>query len=189
MTGGDGGGGGGGISRLAVALLFYVLWRRRVFRRRTDPAGDVGGGDAVSQYSSSESNSSAAAYSKELLYFFSFIIGNSNSSVDLNSDRRSDIEAADVDLLKIHGVFGAPKFLFTVTENDREVEVEEKIEPVDENGDCTPSEDLAPATETENYGRSLDETTPFSTPCGSPLYFTPTASPVHDEINRRSSSV
>ncbi|XP_057805279.1 uncharacterized protein LOC131020475 [Salvia miltiorrhiza] len=213
------GGGGGALSKLGIALviifaisvlaiftqLFYVFWRRLVFRRRTSAAS--GGGDEISRYSSSESASSAP--SKELLYFFcvrpqlhldqSSLTANSGGG-ERNSDHESDVEVIDIDLLKIQGVFGPPRFLFTIKEEEREgTESPAKTTPFpaenemkevvgdEKRGSVSLEECLRSAVEVEIDDR--DDTTPFSTPCASPLYFTPSASPVHEAVNGRSTGV
>lgn len=210
----------GGLSKLGVALviifaisllaiftqLFYVLWRRRVFRRRTSFAG--GGGDEVSRYSSSESAFSSIAPSKELLYFFcirpqyrldrSSLTANSGGN-ERDTSHESDVEIIDIDLLKIQGGLGPPRFLFTIKEEEREgMESPAKTTPcpaenemkknVDDGnrGPASLEECLRSAEDTAVEVEANDDATPFSTPCASPVYFTPSASPVHEAVNGRS---
>lgn len=166
---------------LLLAQLFYLLWRRRVFRRRTY----TGGG--VSIYSSSESSFS----SKEFLFFFCMRSTTPNSMAvtgDGNSNRRLDMEVVDIDLLKLQGMFGPPRFLFTIKEEEREgfespadksmhsAEKEaKKIEVVDRVSleECFKAADAV--VEIESGGGN--DATPFGTPCGSPEFLTPLASP------------
>ncbi|KAH6797539.1 hypothetical protein C2S52_022093 [Perilla frutescens var. hirtella] len=221
-------GGGGGLSKLGIALviifsisllaifaqLFYVFWRRRVFRRRTTSAG--GGADEASRYSSSESAITSTAPSKELLYFFcirpqfrldqSSLTANSGGS-EVNSNHESDVEVIDIDLLKIQGVFGPPRFLFTIKEEEREgtespgkptpcpaenemkniVDYEKRRGVSLEECFRSAEDDTAVVAEVEvEIDERSDVVTPFSTPCASPVYFTPSASPVHDVVNGRS---
>ncbi|KAI3447397.1 hypothetical protein Pfo_004062 [Paulownia fortunei] len=217
--------GGGGLSKLGTALtiifaisllalfaeLFYVLWRRRVFRRQTNTV--AGGGDGVSHYSSSESTFSSVASSKELLYFFCIrphfrlqrnsLTANTRAN-DVNSNQQSGMEVIDIDLLKIQGMFGPPRFLFTIKEEEREdlespaeisqcpaaeIKMKEKVD--DDNRskvsleECfKAAEESAVAVEIDDLG--IDDATPFSTPCASPVYFTPLASPVHEVVDGRS---
>ncbi|KAL1541437.1 hypothetical protein AAHA92_25660 [Salvia divinorum] len=218
------GGGGGALSNLGISLViifaiallaifaqvFYVLWRRLAFRRRTSAASS--GGDGISRYSSSESTPS-----KELLYFFcvrpqldldrSSPTAISGGVDGRNSNHESDVEVIDIDLFKIQGAFGPPRFLFTIKEEEREGtespvkttpcpgEEEAKETVGDEKrggvslGECFRSAEET-AMEVRIDDRSVDdEATPFSTPCASPLYFTPTASPVHAVVNGRSTGV
>ncbi|KZV48982.1 hypothetical protein F511_09578 [Dorcoceras hygrometricum] len=206
-------GGGGRLSKIGIVLiiifavslvmlltqLFYVLWRRRVFRR------NVGGGDHFSQHSSSESSFS----SKELLYFFCVRRHPSSmtapdSADGFTSHPRPEMEVIDVDLLKIHGMFGPPRFLFTIkeeegehTESPAEVSLRFSVEAVnkidDDDGkvtlkDCFEAAEEPPETAVavKMDDHFLSDTTPFSTPCESPMYFTPSASPVHEVVNCRS---
>ncbi|CAI9779808.1 unnamed protein product [Fraxinus pennsylvanica] len=202
--------GGGGLSKLGTALtiifvialvalfteLFYVLWRRRVFRRQ-NPTVVQGGGDQLSQYSSDCSVSSAAS-SKELLYFFCIRPRETNSNTDsLNSNAPPQM---DIDVLKLQGMYGPSRFLFTINEEERE-DFELPPAEKDQNQSETVSlEDgfnlteesqeefvvvVAAAEEEVDHVRGID-VTPFSTPCGSPVYFTPSASPVHELVRARS---
>ncbi|KAK6152256.1 hypothetical protein DH2020_014891 [Rehmannia glutinosa] len=209
--------GGGGLSKLGTALtiifvisllllfaeLFYVLWRRRVFRRQTNNVGGGGEGDGVSHFSSSDSTfSTAVASSKDLLYFFcvrpqfrlerSSVPANINTEANsLNSNQQSEVEVIDIDLLKIQGMFGPPRFLFTIKEEEREdlessgekslnpalgKEVSKKIDDGDEIRVCLEeylkaAAESVMAVEIDDLG--VDDTMPFSTPCASPMYFTP----------------
>ncbi|XP_073147953.1 uncharacterized protein [Henckelia pumila] len=204
-------GGGGGLSKVGIVLiivfaislvmllaqLIYVLWRRRVFRRHG------GGGDHFSQHSSSDSSFS----SKELLYFF--CVRSHPSSITapdtadgLGSNPRPEMEVIDVDLLKIHGMFGPPRFLFTIKEEEgehmestAEISLRSSAEEVKKADDGSRSrvtlqecfeaaEETAEAAEIED--RYWTDATPFSTPYDSPMYFTPSASPVHEAVNGRS---
>ncbi|KAL2534532.1 hypothetical protein Adt_07883 [Abeliophyllum distichum] len=210
--------GGGGLSKLGTALtiifvisvvalfteLFYVLWRRRVFRRQNPTviqgSGGVGG-DQISQYSSDCSVSSAPS-SKELLYFFCIKPRETNSNTDRqNSNAPSQLEVVDIDVLKLQGMYGPSRFLFTINEEERE-DFELPCAEKDQNQSETviSSEEgfsldeespeelvvVAVAEEEVDHVRSIDAT-PFSSPCASPVYFTPSASPVHElVVNARS---
>lgn len=191
-------GGGGRLSNVGIVLitifaislvilltqLFYVLWRRRVFRRHG------GGGDRYPQHSSLDSSFS----SKELLYFFCVRPRpNSLTAPDtadgLSSNPRPEIEVIDVDLLKIHGIFGPPRFLFTIKEEEGEhaespsdislpASSEEEVKKVVDGSrsrETLPECFEAVAVEIDDHYWS--DATPFSTPCDSPMYFTPSASP------------
>ncbi|XP_073273372.1 uncharacterized protein [Primulina huaijiensis] len=206
-------GGGGRLSMVGIVLiiifavslvmlltqLFYVLWRRRVFHRHD------GGGDHFSQHSSSGSSFS----SKELLYFFC-VRSHPNSvpapdtADGLGSNPRPEIEVIDVDLLKIHGMFGPPRFLFTIkeeegehTESPAEISLRfsgEEVKKIDDSSrsrvtlqECFEAVDEPPeAVAVEIDDHYWSDATPFSTPYDSPMYFTPSASPVHEVVNGRS---
>ncbi|KAL8526976.1 hypothetical protein ACS0TY_016008 [Phlomoides rotata] len=206
---GSGGGGGGGdrsLSKLGIVLtiifvvsllallaqLFYVLWRRRVFRRQTYISGGVrDGADHLSIYSSTESSFS----SREFLFFFC-MRSNSNSIAgtgrngDRDSNRRLDMEVVDIDLLKIQGMFGPPRFLFTIKEEEREGfespadksmhSAEKELKKIDEGNrvsleECFKAADAVVEVEIDVGGGN--DATPFTTPCASPEFHTPSASP------------
>lgn len=212
--------GGGGLSKLGIVLtvvfgisllallaeLFYVLWRRRVFLRQ---ANTVRGDDEVSRHSSSESTFSSVSSSKELLYFFcvrpQFCLQQESPAAhdtrvnDLNSNQQSDVEVIDIDLLKVQGMFGPPRFLFTIKEEEREdlespaaksmcpvAEGEVRERNIDGESRTTVSlEECFKAAEEAETVVEIDDggaydRTPFSTPCASPVYFTPSASPIHE---------
>lgn len=214
--------GRGGLSKLGTALtiifvialvalfieIFYVLWRRRVFRRQNPTVlqGGCGGGDQLSQYSSDCSVSSTAS-SKELLYFFCIRPRETNSNTDgPNSNAPPQM---DIDVLKLQGMHGPSRFLFTINEEEREdfelplaekdqnqsetVSLEEGVNLTEESQEefvvvVVAAAAAAAAEEAEeevDHVRDIDAT-PFSTPCASPVYFTPSASPVHELVNTRS---
>ncbi|XP_051150516.1 uncharacterized protein LOC127264948 [Andrographis paniculata] len=206
-------GGGGGLSKLGVALtvifaitlvalfgqLFHFLWRRRVEQRQILRGGDT---DHLNLYNSSSNSSSFS--SKELLYFLCIRAQSRNASNSVTSsgavdDRRRrqlelDVEGIDVDVFQIQGMFGPPRFLFTIKEEEKEDlespadtslhsadRLSRKIGDVSRN--CTESGSLgAGEDEAVQQLRIIDDqdTTPFSTPCASPSFFTPATSPVHE---------
>ncbi|PIN03299.1 hypothetical protein CDL12_24176 [Handroanthus impetiginosus] len=213
-------GGGGGLSKLGIALtiifvislialfaqLIYAFWRRRVFRHQSNTGGGGGGADHLSIYSSSDSTFS----SKELLYFFcirshsrleSSTITATSSNHDPNSNRQLDMEVVDIDLLKLQGMFGPPRFLFTIKEEEKEDlespadkslhsagKAAKEIPEGNRNNRLSLEECFKAAEEPVVELEIIDgagghETTPFSTPCASPVYFTPSASPVHDVVD------
>ncbi|ESW17794.1 hypothetical protein PHAVU_007G269000 [Phaseolus vulgaris] len=100
----------------------------------------------------------------------------------------------DVDLeleqhvMKWHCLNGPSRVLFTIKEEDRE-----EVESDNGNGssvECNKKrwvservavDEVAVAIAVEEL---LNETTPFSTPCASPPYYTPNASPSHEEYRK-----
>ncbi|KAL2554197.1 hypothetical protein Fot_07819 [Forsythia ovata] len=213
-----GGGGVGGLSKLGKVLtiifvislvvlfaeLFYVLWRRRVFRRKNPLATSDCGEDQLSHCSSSDySFLSIASWpsSKELLYSF-FIRSHSRAEPNsvtptsdrdnLNSNGPSEMEEIDIDVMKLQEMYGPPRFLFTIKEEERE-ELEAVAEKSDNNNNNkekvslqenfiaaeeSPEVGVAVAVDIDDHGGC--DATPFSSPCASPMYFTPLSSPVHD---------
>ena len=102
-------------------------------------------------------------------------------------------EINDVDVLKWQGLYGPSRVLFTIKEEETE-ETEPhtgdkllslETKNVSLGGECfrrVPDEspELTAAV-------GVDEATPFSTPCASPPYFTPSPSPTRDVGNRTNS--
>ncbi|XP_022871463.1 uncharacterized protein LOC111390631 [Olea europaea var. sylvestris] len=173
------------------AELFYVLWRRRVFRRRNPQASTAvdGGGDQPSHYSSSDSSFLSIASSKEFLYAFC-IRSHSHSRVEPNSttptssNGESQMEEIDSDIVKLQLMHGPSRFLFTIKEEERE-----ELEAVAENNnnkekvslqECFTVAEESPEIRVEIDDHGGCDATPFTTPCASPLYFTPSCSPVHE---------
>ncbi|XP_073062008.1 uncharacterized protein [Primulina eburnea] len=192
-------GGGSGLSKIGAALtvifvvslvvllaeLYYFLWRRRVFRKKTNTVSEVSGGDNLIRCSSGKALSSSLASSKELLYFFCLrsnyrldrsSITPTDSTSDHDSKQQSDIELIDIDMLKTQSVFGPPRFLFTIKEEE-----EEDLDSPSEQKEVRVS--LEEVEDPAAVVVEIDDRTPFSTPCASPMYFTPSASPAHEVVN------
>lgn len=192
-----------------LAQLVCVKWRQRQFRRRSL---SVSAGDRESSISGS---AGTLTYfyppSKELLYFFCW---NNQSRVEPDvrtpDARPSRPEPKEIDdILKWHGdIYGPPRFLFTISE-DQEREVEPEHDDISNSyaASAPPAEEMkkrvslrdcleepqsilvTEAEEKEEEEADDDgiavavvsvEATPFSTPCTSPLYFTPSPSPARD---------
>lgn len=205
---------------LLLAELFYVLWRRRVFHRHAPrQATSV---DSISQALSETSSTCIpfSSYSKELMYFYFCMNSFGISRVQPNSAPPSlssggscpDDEMVEViDVFKLQNMYGPPRFLFTIKEEEKENDAEyhsdkEKRDSTDKEDskrsakleECFKAagdEELSALTVLQEEGgvpegndhhhvitmdcESDNSTPPFSTPTGSPVYFTPSASPNH----------
>ncbi|KAM7499944.1 hypothetical protein LguiA_024358 [Lonicera macranthoides] len=126
------------------------------------------GGDRAEEFSGNSYTS------KELLYFFCLKTrarvepaGDSTPATSGGSGSDESIEVIDV--FKLREIYGPSRDLFTIREEERE-----DLESEKSGGEKLMKMDLPEFTE-----ESPDvEMTPFSTPCASPVYFTPMGSPV-----------
>lgn len=159
-----------GVAVLALFVqLIYVLWRRRIFRRRSD---------------SIDPNSSK----EQMLYFFCWktparIEPAGNHTIRSPPDAEPAVDDDDVAKWQ-EETYGPSRALFTIKEEERE-ETETKA---DNDGNsiktaCTESEGFSKGEVVVNIEASFDEVTPFSTPCASPPYYTPSPSPTHDKYS------
>ncbi|CAI9783351.1 unnamed protein product [Fraxinus pennsylvanica] len=199
------------ISLVALfAELFYVLWRRRVFRRKNPPPSN--GEFQLPQFSSSDRDSCFPSVipSKDLLYFFCVrsqprIEPNSispTSSNDLSSNAPPETEVIDV--WKLQRMCGPPRFLFTIKEEEKE-----DLESLAEKSLCSSAEKESNKSNISRIRKKVTlkecfevveeppkaamvvndhgggDEAEFSTPCASPMYFTPLASPIHEEVSDR----
>ncbi|KAB2066197.1 hypothetical protein E1A91_A09G145200v1 [Gossypium mustelinum] len=169
---------------LALFLeLVYVLWSKRRFRQRSIVSG--GARSIDSEFSDSPFYS--AAPSKELLYFFCW--KNQPARVEPSSGVVSpspteaatapDSEAAGTDdddeLAKWQALYGQSRVLYTITEEEREGN--DSVENSADQSEAKTQKRACFSGGTESAG---DVETPFSTPCASPPYFTPSPSPDRD---------
>lgn len=187
-----------GISNLSKALivivifslialsskLLYVLWRRRIlFRHLRDPPQTVVDHQPEIIITSDISSDSSK---KDLLYLLCLGTQSRVEPDGSTPTRRAegsveDDEVEIFDLNKLKEMYGPSRFLFTIKEEDKEDLESEKCTTKSRNlsqsfGDTGASPEFVVAIE-----EGIEET-PFSTPCDSPLYFTPLASPVHQII-------
>ncbi|PSS01615.1 Zinc finger protein [Actinidia chinensis var. chinensis] len=169
------------VSLLAlVAELVYVLWRRRLFHLQTSAAdaGDV------------EYSVESAAASKELLYFLCW-----KQQARVEPDKRIGSGRSDrgepeevIDMLKLQEMYGPSRVLFTIKEEEREeAESEKSLSSAEKVIKKTRRVTLEGCFMVAGDSAEVDvriagdlETTPYSTPCDSPLYYTPTASPARE---------
>lgn len=201
-----------------VALAAQILWvllRSRKFRQRSLAGG--GGGGGRGDHESAAAGAVHPPSSKELLYFFCW---KNQSRVEpaAAAGARTVVDDPDNDdddgdaLVKWQGLYGPPRLLFTIKEEEREDAVDsdcgsnaksksgssswEKIddkkrvclreclaEADDEAppGEAAVGEAAAVVLEVEEEEGEGEGTTPFSTPCASPPYFTPSPSPARDD--------
>ncbi|KAE9465638.1 hypothetical protein C3L33_02454, partial [Rhododendron williamsianum] len=172
-----------------VAELLYVLWRRRFLRRRSTPV------DATNP----EALRNSFPTSKELLYFLCWKQhrpsrvepdggpgGGSDPETGRIGPEPEDPTEEVIDILKLQAMRGPSRVLFTIKEEEREdVESETSVCSAEKSHHektrrvsleeflNTMPEEVTVITASEDW-----ETTPYSTPCDSPLYYTPTASPI-----------
>ncbi|KAH7554158.1 hypothetical protein ACOSP7_028818 [Xanthoceras sorbifolium] len=163
------------VSILALIVeLIYVLWRKRVFRRRTDPEL---GSDPFYMTPSKE----------QLLYFFCWKNPSRVEPAGISTlPEPPGAEAVDDELAKWQqGMYGPSRFLFTIKEEEREG-TETETENDQATGTKTVRAEAESLSEVE-MGVIIqaveEEATPFSTPCGSPPYYTPSPSPTRDEYS------
>ncbi|OWM82577.1 uncharacterized protein LOC116206773 [Punica granatum] len=191
-----------------VAQLICVKWRQRRFRRRSLGAGDRESNSSAADvaaafYSPSKELLYFFCWKNQSRVEPNGRVHEARSST---TESEEDID----DILKWHGtMFGPPRFLFTIREDqEREVESESDVINNNSNGSgpsAPPVEEImrkrvslrecleAPEAEAEALpvaeAEADDEVavtvvsfdvTPFSTPCASPTYFTPSPSPARD---------
>lgn len=167
------------VSLLAlVAELLYVLWRRQTFWRRSDPLYPT-------------------PSKEQLLYFFcwknqSRIEPAGNPHAPASGDAEARVPAVDDgDVAKWQqAVYGPSRVLFTIREEEREgTETTSEAEnEIVKSNSKTVSFDQAESVDDQvvvlvSVEEAVDEATPFSTPCASPPYYTPSPSPTHDRYS------
>ncbi|KAF5750574.1 hypothetical protein HS088_TW03G00913 [Tripterygium wilfordii] len=139
--------------------VLYVLWRRRSFQRRSTAV----------EYPEEQLSSP----SKELLYFFCW---KSQTRVEPDAVPRRT-ESGDDELVRWEKLYGPSRMLFTIKEEEREDdEFDHNSSSVENDARETRvcMEDVVVVVPDD-----VDDATPFSTPCASPPYYTPSPSPSH----------
>ncbi|XP_030481803.2 uncharacterized protein LOC115698769 [Cannabis sativa] len=179
-----------------IADLVYVIWRRRRFQRRTFSPGE--------SVATTGDDSTYALSSKELLYFFCW--NNNRARIEPNiTNNRPDPNnntttqtALEVDeLLRLQELYRQTRLLFTIKEEDFEAGKTDQESKEQSSISITSSADRDDDDDDQGFVRStltddgdsvmsmkVDEATPFSTPCASPLYFTPSPSPSREELKQ-----
>lgn len=171
-----------------LSELLYVLWRRRIiFRHHCDPP------QAAVEHQpdiSLTSTISPTSSKKDLLYFLCL---GTQSRVEPDGSvptRRAEGSVHDdnveiIDLYKLRELYGPSRLLFTIKEEEKEDLESEKSTTKSRNLSQSFGDTGAPPEFVVTIEEGIEET-PFSTPCDSPLFFTPSASPVHHVIAQAS---
>ncbi|OMO82547.1 hypothetical protein CCACVL1_11912 [Corchorus capsularis] len=189
---------------LAIFIqIIYVVWRKRRFRRRSAVSGGTRSVD------SDISNSPFYAVpSKELLYFFCWknqparVEPSSGSGVvsplpteptTAEDSEAAAAEADDDELAKWQALYGPSRVLYTIKEEEKEGadsadnsadQKEAKRENRVSLRDCFSGPvEMADDVDTVSITVGVEEATPFSTPCASPPYFTPSPSPSREVVD------
>ncbi|XP_022747842.1 uncharacterized protein LOC111297360 [Durio zibethinus] len=169
-----------------IVDLVYVLWRKRRFRERSV----VSGGTCSIDSEFSNSSPFYPAPSKELLYFFCWI--NKPAYVEPSSgpavvspkpteatkaadSEAAAVEADDDELAKWQAMYGSSREGADNVENSAD-----QSEAKSEKRVCLTDCFSGPVEMADDVVVDVEETTPFSTPCASPPYFTPSSSPGRD---------
>lgn len=164
-----------------LSELLYVLWRRRIiFRHHCDPPQPAVENQPETVFTS---NISPNPSKKDLLYFLCL---GTQSRVEPDGSaptRRAEGSVEDddveiIDLYKLREMYGPSRLLFTIKEEEKEDLESEKSTTKSRNLSQSFGEAGAVPEVVVTIEEGIEET-PFSTPCDSPLYFTPSASPVH----------
>ncbi|KAL8094944.1 hypothetical protein AgCh_036453 [Apium graveolens] len=165
-----------------LSELLYVLWRRRIiFRHHCDPPQPAV--EHQPETLSTSNNIPPTPSKKDLLYFLCL---GTQSRVEPDGSaptRRTEgsVEDDDVDIIdlyKLREMYGPSRLLFTIKEEEKEDLESEKSITKSRNLSQSFGETGAVPEVVVTIEEGIEET-PFSTPCDSPLYFTPLASPVH----------
>ncbi|KAH7854366.1 hypothetical protein Vadar_012982 [Vaccinium darrowii] len=195
------------VSLLAlVAELFYVLWRRRFFRRQSTATDGSDAAPLRSSFPTSKELLYLLCWKQHQSRVEPDGGGGGGSDPETGCNGQSssveDPTDEVIDILKLQAMRGPSRVLFTIQEEEREdgesSEAEQSVssasaekshekrrrvsqlsleECFNIDGDLTEEEEVVTVTLVGNCGCEI-ETPPYSTPCGSPSYYTPSASPI-----------
>ncbi|CAH8308764.1 unnamed protein product [Eruca vesicaria subsp. sativa] len=172
--------------------LAYVLWWKRRFRRRSITGTELDG------FSSRGGDPTATPPpSKELLYFFLFCVENKQFRVGSATAPPLPAAATPVDDVAPKWsttgenlLSGPSETLYTIAE-DSTSESDHRNAEVEPRGSVSVDDHVEDNQLEEDFDRIDDEVedynhdgmTPFSTPCASPPFYTPSPSPVRDDLS------
>ncbi|ESQ45253.1 hypothetical protein EUTSA_v10010711mg [Eutrema salsugineum] len=187
-----------------TAQLAYVLWWKRRFRRRSIAGSEL---DAFS--SRGGDPTATPPPSKELLYFFLFCLENKQFRIGSATAPPLPPAAPPMDDVASKWsttgenlLCGPSETLFTIAEDcTSETDHNHRTAEIERRGSVSMDDHHVKDEELEDgfvvrernddevdscdYDHHDDGTTPFSTPCGSPPFYTPSPSPVRDEIPKK----
>lgn len=182
-----------------TAQLTYVLWWKRRFLRRSIAGSEF---DAFS--SRGGDPTATPPPSKELLYFFLFCLENKQFRIGSATAPPLPAAAPAIDDVaskwSITGenlLSGPSETLFTIAE-DCSSETDHRTAEIEPRGsvsieDHVKDDELEDGfvvtdqndDEVDSSDYDHDGTTPFSTPCASPPFYTPSPSPIRDDLSKR----
>ncbi|KAJ7971653.1 Transmembrane protein [Quillaja saponaria] len=160
-----------------IAELVYLLYRRRSERRRSNEDINFRRHDS---------------FHKDLLYYLCW---KNQSRIEPHEAPRhlspSPPELDDDDFMKWQGMYGPSRFLFTIKEEEREdldSEICSSVETLSKMRRVCLDQSVSASTVTTRFTDvavtiELNEATPYSTPCASPPYYTPSSSPSREVEN------
>ncbi|XVE75876.1 hypothetical protein DITRI_Ditri12bG0126900 [Diplodiscus trichospermus] len=181
---------------LALTIeVVYVVWRKRRFNQRSVVSRGTPSVD--SEFSNSPFY---AAPSKELLYFFCWknqparvepsagVVPPTPTEAATAPDSEAAVVEDDDELAKWQALYGQSRLLYTIKEEEREgadgiENSADQSEGKSEKRVCLRecfSGGVVEIADDMAIVVDVQEGTPFSTPCASPPYFTPSPSPGRD---------
>uniref|UniRef100_A0A1J3K941 Uncharacterized protein n=1 Tax=Noccaea caerulescens TaxID=107243 RepID=A0A1J3K941_NOCCA len=182
-----------------TAQLAYVLWWKRRFHRRSIAGSEF---DAFSSRRGDPTLTPPP--SKELLYFFLFCLENKQFRIESATAPPLPATTPPIDDVaskwSIRGetlLCGPSETLYTISEDcssetdhrTAEIEPRESVSMEDHVKDDELEDGfvVTDRNDDEVYSSDYDHddrTTPFSTPCASPPFYTPSPSPIRDDLSK-----